>query len=180
MPVALTPSSDFGGNKSRLTEFYKKFGFIENKGKNKRYEISEAMYRDPQQNPLAQGVAKFKATSSEANEAALMDLLSPVGKSKIIGAEKKLKSVDGVERFDSPYGSTRYVILENGKPVSSLQVMRGDNGKARIANVFTEESARRKGLASKLMERAKKDFKAIEHSDDLSPSGAAWANAVEK
>jgi len=45
--VALTPSSDFGGNKKRLTEFYKRFGFVENKGKNKDYEISEAMYRSP-------------------------------------------------------------------------------------------------------------------------------------
>ena len=43
--VSLTPSADFGGNKSRLTEFYKRFGFVENKGKNKDYEISEAMYR---------------------------------------------------------------------------------------------------------------------------------------
>lgn len=44
--VSLTPSSDFGGNKKRLVEFYKSLGFIENKGRNKNYEISEAMYRD--------------------------------------------------------------------------------------------------------------------------------------
>lgn len=43
--IALTPSSDFGGNKSRLTSFYKKLGFVENKGRNKDYEISESMYR---------------------------------------------------------------------------------------------------------------------------------------
>lgn len=42
--LTLTPSSDFGGNKARLVEFYKRFGFVENKGKNKDYEISEAMY----------------------------------------------------------------------------------------------------------------------------------------
>jgi GNAT superfamily N-acetyltransferase len=46
-PIALTPSSDFGGNKSRLIEFYKRFGFVENKGKNKDYEISESMYKLP-------------------------------------------------------------------------------------------------------------------------------------
>lgn len=45
--IALTPSSDFGGNKSRLTSFYKKLGFVENKGRNKDYEISESMYRSP-------------------------------------------------------------------------------------------------------------------------------------
>lgn len=46
--VALTPSGDFGGNKSRLTDFYKRFGFVENKGRNRDYEISETMYREPQ------------------------------------------------------------------------------------------------------------------------------------
>lgn len=45
--LALTPSVDFGGNVKRLREFYKRFGFIENKGRNKNYEISESMYREP-------------------------------------------------------------------------------------------------------------------------------------
>ena len=45
--LALTPSRDFGGNVKRLREFYRRFGFVENKGRNKDYEISEAMYREP-------------------------------------------------------------------------------------------------------------------------------------
>lgn len=45
--VALTPSGDFGGSKSRLAEFYKRFGFVDNKGRNRDYEISESMYREP-------------------------------------------------------------------------------------------------------------------------------------
>ncbi|MGB4792040.1 MAG: hypothetical protein WBP35_01840, partial [Lactococcus chungangensis] len=45
--ITLTPSSDFGGNKKRLTEFYKRFGFIENKGKNKDSDFSDTMYRKP-------------------------------------------------------------------------------------------------------------------------------------
>jgi len=43
--IGLTPSSDFGGNKARLKEFYKRFGFVENKGKNKDFTISESMIR---------------------------------------------------------------------------------------------------------------------------------------
>lgn len=46
--VTLTPSSDFGGNKARLEQFYKQFGFVPNKGKFKDYEISESMYRLPE------------------------------------------------------------------------------------------------------------------------------------
>ncbi len=52
--LALTPSADFGSNKARLVKFYKRFGFIENNGKNRDFEISEAMYR-PAKQSLAQG-----------------------------------------------------------------------------------------------------------------------------
>ena len=45
-PIALTPSTDFGAtSKKRLVEFYKRFGFVENKGRNRNLEISEEMYR---------------------------------------------------------------------------------------------------------------------------------------
>lgn len=46
--IALTPSTDFGGAKGRLVGFYKGFGFVENKGRNRDYEISESMYREPE------------------------------------------------------------------------------------------------------------------------------------
>lgn len=45
--VALSPSSDFGGSKPRLTAFYKRFGFKENKGKSRDLAVSETMIRDP-------------------------------------------------------------------------------------------------------------------------------------
>ena len=45
--IQLTPSKDFGGTVSRLIKFYKRFGFVENKGKHKDYEISYLMYRLP-------------------------------------------------------------------------------------------------------------------------------------
>jgi GNAT superfamily N-acetyltransferase len=45
--VALSPSADFGGVKSRLIDFYKGFGFVPNKGRNKDFSISESMLRPP-------------------------------------------------------------------------------------------------------------------------------------
>ena len=46
--IALSPSVDFGGTSvNRLKDFYKQFGFVENKGKNKDFSISESMYRLP-------------------------------------------------------------------------------------------------------------------------------------
>jgi len=46
--VELSPSKDFGASSvTRLKKFYKQFGFVENKGRNKDYEISHSMYRLP-------------------------------------------------------------------------------------------------------------------------------------
>ena len=46
--IVLTPSTDFGATSvGRLKEFYKRFGFVENKGRNKDFSTSQAMYRDP-------------------------------------------------------------------------------------------------------------------------------------
>jgi GNAT superfamily N-acetyltransferase len=45
--VTLTPSSDFGGDKNRLVQFYKKFGFKLNKGIHKSYEYMDTMIRYP-------------------------------------------------------------------------------------------------------------------------------------
>lgn len=60
--IALSPSADFGGNKKRLMEFYKRFGFVENKGRNKDFAVSETMIREPQQVLEQRGVqAKGKA-----------------------------------------------------------------------------------------------------------------------
>ena len=53
--VVLSPSSDFGGSKKRLVEFYKRFGFVQNKGKNKDFTTQESMIR-PARAPLNQSV----------------------------------------------------------------------------------------------------------------------------
>lgn len=46
--VSLEPSTDFGASsRDRLIQFYKQFGFVENQGANKDFEISESMYRLP-------------------------------------------------------------------------------------------------------------------------------------
>jgi GNAT superfamily N-acetyltransferase len=47
--ITLTPSTDFGGESvEALTDFYKNFGFVENKGENKDFTIKDTMYRIPE------------------------------------------------------------------------------------------------------------------------------------
>jgi GNAT superfamily N-acetyltransferase len=69
--VVLSPSADFGGNKKRLMEFYKRFGFVENKGRNKDFAVSETMIREPQQVLEQRGVQeKGKTVPTEVDATA--------------------------------------------------------------------------------------------------------------
>lgn len=43
--LALTPSNEFGSSKARLEQFYKRFGFVANKGRNKDFTTRETMIR---------------------------------------------------------------------------------------------------------------------------------------
>jgi predicted GNAT family N-acyltransferase len=52
--ITLTPSSDFGGDKNRLIQFYKKFGFKLNKGVHKSYEYMDTMIRWPKMNQMSE------------------------------------------------------------------------------------------------------------------------------
>jgi hypothetical protein len=56
--VALTPASDFGGNKNRLIQFYKRFGFKPNKGVHKSYEFRDSMIRYPNLNETMKPIIK--------------------------------------------------------------------------------------------------------------------------
>lgn len=49
MLTTLSPSTDFGGSsKERLKKFYRRFGFVSNKGRHKDFTLYDSMYRLPQ------------------------------------------------------------------------------------------------------------------------------------
>ena len=57
-----TPSSDFGGSKSRLVQFYKSFGFKDNKGSNRDFRSKESMVRLSEGKELEKlGIKDFKS-----------------------------------------------------------------------------------------------------------------------
>jgi predicted GNAT family N-acyltransferase len=77
VPVDLSPSSDFGGSVGRLKDFYKRFGFVENKGRNKDFSISESMYRQP---VASQAVVRApRAPQDDALETARRNAVSMLG-----------------------------------------------------------------------------------------------------
>jgi GNAT superfamily N-acetyltransferase len=48
LPLATTPSADFGGSVARLRRFYARSGFAPNKGRARDYGTQETMIRRPQ------------------------------------------------------------------------------------------------------------------------------------
>ena len=57
--IELTPSKDFGASSvSGLKKFYKNFGFVENKGRNKDFTISESMFRLPKEQKIANLISR--------------------------------------------------------------------------------------------------------------------------
>lgn len=60
--IVLSPASDFGGNKARLVQFYKRLGFVQNKGRNRAFSTSESMYRQAPGKVLEQADDKVDIT----------------------------------------------------------------------------------------------------------------------
>lgn len=52
--ITLTPSADFKGDKNRLTQFYKKFGFKLNKGYHASDVYTDTMIRWPKRNQISE------------------------------------------------------------------------------------------------------------------------------
>lgn len=122
----------------------------------------------------------FVANEGPANEDALKMLLKPPGEVPQIGAETVQHLNDNLIRMSSAEGSVRYVATdEDNKPVAVLQLVRQPGSDvATVANVYTTPEARRQGYARTLFEHAREDFAEVQHSKNLTPLGAAFANAV--
>ncbi len=88
--ITLTPTSDYGGSKSRLIDFYKKFGFVENKGKFKDFSTRELMYRQPTDN-LIQEAKKYKSADFNPSTSYLKRNIDVLNKNGI-----KVKNPDEV------------------------------------------------------------------------------------
>jgi GNAT superfamily N-acetyltransferase len=125
------------------------------------------------------GVMVFRVL---ARVAGLETLLSDPGHYPGVGPERGKRVSDGISKYVSPHGSYRYVMYVGGRAVAGLQVVSRDKKNALVANVYTDPTVRRQGFASQLLQRARQDFRTVEHAseDDLSLEGRAWRDADPK
>lgn len=98
-----------------------------------------------------------------------------------IGHERGRALTDGVAKFVSPHGSYRYVFYSDGVALGALQVV-SDGRVARVANVFVRPEVRRRGVATALFRRARRDFPRLTHASESSRSdeAKAWIAGMSK
>lgn len=95
--VRLSPSSDFGGSPTRLNKFYKEFGFIDNRGRNKDFTTRETMIRSPEEKSFeitkkdasdvfGQGAERVKYLDPKS-KGTIEVLVKPDGTASVLGLE---------------------------------------------------------------------------------------------
>ena len=65
--ITLTPDQSYGGNVNKLKDFYQRFGFVFNKGKEKDFTHRELMHRNPKNTDINEE-EKASSTNSPAPE----------------------------------------------------------------------------------------------------------------
>ena len=100
--VVLTASNSYGSAKGRLIEFYKRFGFVPNKGRNKDYRFQDTMIREPK-------------TMNEDKIKAIEESELPLIKRKII---TKLREHTNIKIADESLESTIYFIFDGERPTN--------------------------------------------------------------
>ena len=116
--IVLTPSTDFGGTSvNRLKEFYKKFGFVENKGSNKDFSTKESMYREPKQSlketPETKSITPNTETTEQI-ESGNPPIQPPNGEEKNVANGEEEGSLITKEEL-SKYEGAKKLFEEEGK-----------------------------------------------------------------
>jgi GNAT superfamily N-acetyltransferase len=120
--VALSPSADFGGDKNRLTEFYKRFGFVENKGKSRAFSTSESMYRQAPGKVLYQNDMSATLTIDGKERPTTNSNGKPIAQTE-----------EGVRNFWRWFGESKVVDAE-GRPLVVFHETDADFNEFRISD----------------------------------------------
>lgn len=124
----------------------------------------------------------FRTWFHEQEEPNLSYLLNAPGAVPHIGEETGEPVNHGIARYDSPYGSYRYVYYLDGQAVSALQVVTMDKRRgAKVANVFTHPDFRRQQLATQLLQQAQSDFRTVQYPprDERSTLANQWIDSFD-
>ena len=133
--LALTPSNAFGANKSRLTKWYKRHGFVPNKGRNKDFTTRESMVRPPRNIELGANKAPTAALPGLLDDTASRISSSFSRDEDAIGVVPN--QMDDYANVTTTMTPSRYLNL--AKPIGKLTESDKETIKY-FENVFREQS----------------------------------------
>jgi predicted GNAT family acetyltransferase len=145
--LVLTPSKDFGGTSvKRLTDFYKRFGFVENKGKNKDFTIRDTMYRVPEVTIQEESAPKKSPSKPRVAKVNREEIISRPAFTPITAARQwllsggKLRSTQSEENKRRGVGVGKGVREETGMGGVEMRKLAGviDNKKGLSIEVAAE------------------------------------------
>lgn len=116
----------------------------------------------------------------EEHRTALTTVIDPPGETITIGPETEKPISNDVSVVVSPHGSYRFIYRKDGKIVSGLQVMSRDGKTGVIGNVYTLPEYRRQGLGRDLLNIARKKFKRLNDSQDLTSMGEKFFKGTKE
>jgi GNAT superfamily N-acetyltransferase len=94
------------------------------------------------------------------------------------GKEKLMKTYGDIEKYKGEYDSFRYIVRDNGKIIAATKIM--SKGKLSVlSTIYVDSEYRSKGIASKMMAQAKKDFKNLQVDSHLTQDGAKFFGVTE-
>lgn len=76
--ISLTPDGTFGASVSRLKKFYKSFGFVDNKGRNKDFRTKDTMIRPPRKNAVSGSLEQSNSLLAVACKVRQVDKLDAI------------------------------------------------------------------------------------------------------
>lgn len=121
-------------------------------------------------------INKFMNISFKSFLENMEDILAPQSNVPQIGSEKLVYKGE-ITKVASPHGSVRYLYVLKNQIVSALQIVSNDKGKTGIvARVTTLPQFHRMGFASRLLERARQEFKNILPAQYVTDPGKAWTD----
>ena len=142
--ITLTPTNEYG-RRGKLREWYKKNGFVDNKGRNARMEYLDTMYRLPASSSAANSATENAAAdlveNSKGETAAAMDAAEATDRvySRFVEDEDTLKFLDEQEKAGKVVKTYKSFLKIDGKlypPMASLQ--KDENGKYKLAHAMEE------------------------------------------
>lgn len=147
--VVLTPSSDFGGTKSRLEKFYKGLGFVANKRRSKDFTTRATMIREPHKG----GALNQSAITPPAAEFTVDENGNP----EINSADVRLMFAHPTERFEfiPEPGQQMYnmaIMSPEGEYLGYTEVVY-ENGKLTgLYDIEVTDGTRSRGTGAKVIE----------------------------